>query len=194
MNTLAINCDLKTGSFIIKKKKSGHYCQACGETRPNEKFSGKGYRQHICKDCKKKGEKPFAQSTSIYDREVNYLNKAIRNCLILYLQRSNFFLFEYRRARYITRDDFESEIFLYQSNDDQTFKVDESLERNEALLEVLYKKYFESMENGHAVDDDVLEQDLLDLSKKRQQHIEVILALKQLVYEGCFRRDDDSYI
>ncbi|WP_262393179.1 hypothetical protein [Sporolactobacillus inulinus] len=29
----------------------GHYCRICGRTRPNEKFSGKGHRNHICKDC-----------------------------------------------------------------------------------------------------------------------------------------------
>jgi len=41
-----------------KKKKQGHYCRICGEYKANEKFSGKGHAQHICKDCmsrKKKG-------------------------------------------------------------------------------------------------------------------------------------------
>ncbi|MFS0862017.1 hypothetical protein [Fredinandcohnia sp. 179-A 10B2 NHS] len=37
------------------KKKRGHYCFKCGRDRANEKFSGKGHRQHICKDCKRKG-------------------------------------------------------------------------------------------------------------------------------------------
>ena len=34
-----------------KKKKSGHYCWACGQHRPNEKFSGKGHKNHLCKEC-----------------------------------------------------------------------------------------------------------------------------------------------
>lgn len=34
-----------------KKKHSGHYCRICGEYKANEKFSGKGYAQHICKTC-----------------------------------------------------------------------------------------------------------------------------------------------
>jgi hypothetical protein len=38
----------------MKKKRSGHYCRICGKTRPNEKFSGKGHRNHICKDCARK--------------------------------------------------------------------------------------------------------------------------------------------
>lgn len=42
-----------------KKKQHGHYCRICGEFKANEKFSGKGHAQHICKSCmsqKKKGE------------------------------------------------------------------------------------------------------------------------------------------
>lgn len=29
----------------------GHYCRICGRTRANEKFSGKGHKNRICKDC-----------------------------------------------------------------------------------------------------------------------------------------------
>ncbi len=29
----------------------GHYCRMCGYVRPNEKFSGKGHRIHVCKEC-----------------------------------------------------------------------------------------------------------------------------------------------
>lgn len=164
------------------KKKSGHYCKACGRTVPNEKFSGKGHRQHICKDCKSSGIKGYQQSTSAYDREVNKLNKAIRNGLILYTDFSNYFLFEYQGARYITSDDFESEIFIYQANAAQKFLIDESLQKYGALMDVLYKKYYESMENGHSLDyEEIVENELLEISKKRQQHIELILAIDDLV-------------
>jgi hypothetical protein len=30
----------------------GHYCRICGRQRPNEQFSGKGHRIHVCKRCK----------------------------------------------------------------------------------------------------------------------------------------------
>src|SRR6516162_6914534 len=30
----------------------GHYCRICGRKRPNEQFSGKGHRIHVCKRCK----------------------------------------------------------------------------------------------------------------------------------------------
>lgn len=39
-------------------KERGHYCKVCGRNRANEKFSGKGHAQHVCKDCA--GEKRIA--------------------------------------------------------------------------------------------------------------------------------------
>ena len=32
----------------------GHWCRICGQQKPNEKFSGKGHKNHICKLCSKK--------------------------------------------------------------------------------------------------------------------------------------------
>ena len=29
----------------------GHYCRICGRQRPNEQFSGKGHRIHVCRRC-----------------------------------------------------------------------------------------------------------------------------------------------
>lgn len=34
-------------------KRQGHYCKVCGEYKANEKFSGKGHANHICKACAK---------------------------------------------------------------------------------------------------------------------------------------------
>ena len=35
----------------IMNKRRGHYCRICGSRKPNEAFSGKGHRIHICKKC-----------------------------------------------------------------------------------------------------------------------------------------------
>ncbi len=32
----------------------GHWCRICGENKPNERFSGKGHKSHICKQCASK--------------------------------------------------------------------------------------------------------------------------------------------
>ncbi len=31
----------------------GHYCHICDRIRANEKFSGRGHRDHICNDCQR---------------------------------------------------------------------------------------------------------------------------------------------
>lgn len=31
----------------------GHYRRFCGRSRPNERFSGRGHRNHVCQDCRK---------------------------------------------------------------------------------------------------------------------------------------------
>jgi ribonuclease HI len=31
----------------------GHYCHLCGRSRPNESFSGRGHRSHVCKECQR---------------------------------------------------------------------------------------------------------------------------------------------
>jgi len=37
--------------MMKKKRYRGHYCRICGDVKPNEAFSGKGHRRHICKVC-----------------------------------------------------------------------------------------------------------------------------------------------
>ena len=44
----------------------GHYCRICGRQRPNEKFSGKGHRVHICKRC---NAKPKSERQAIEDTD-----------------------------------------------------------------------------------------------------------------------------
>ena len=34
-----------------KNRPHGHYCKICGQHKANEKFSGKGHANHICKAC-----------------------------------------------------------------------------------------------------------------------------------------------
>jgi len=44
----------------------GHYCRICGRERPNERFSGKGHRIHVCKHCQRL---PKTQRRAIEDRD-----------------------------------------------------------------------------------------------------------------------------
>lgn len=44
----------------------GHYCRICGRNRANERFSGRGHKAHICKDCKRL---PKAKRQAIEQKE-----------------------------------------------------------------------------------------------------------------------------
>lgn len=47
----------------------GHWCRICFQHRPNEKFSGKGHRDHICKECSRR---PKAERDAIdHEREIH---------------------------------------------------------------------------------------------------------------------------
>ena len=57
------------------KKRRGHYCRICGAVKPNEAFSGKGHRTHVCKACSrrpKEEREEIEQSEEIF----NYLRQS----------------------------------------------------------------------------------------------------------------------
>jgi hypothetical protein len=57
------------------KKRHGHYCRICGSIKPNEAFSGKGHRNHICKSCSRL---PKNEIDAIDQKEeiFNFLNQS----------------------------------------------------------------------------------------------------------------------
>lgn len=57
------------------KNRHGHYCKICGSIKPNEAFSGKGHRTHICKTCSKL---PKGEIESVIQKEeiFNFLNQS----------------------------------------------------------------------------------------------------------------------
>jgi hypothetical protein len=44
----------------------GRYCRICGCERPNEQFSGKGHKIHVCKRCK---ARPKSERQAVEDRD-----------------------------------------------------------------------------------------------------------------------------
>lgn len=65
----------------------GHYCWVCDSLRPNEAFSGKGHKQHVCKKCVKLSEQErerikalqnmsgFLKQPNISEKNISYLRK-----------------------------------------------------------------------------------------------------------------------
>ena len=52
----------------------GYYCWVCGRVGANEKFSGKGHNQHICKTCMRKPREEREQVRALLDIE-GFLNQ-----------------------------------------------------------------------------------------------------------------------
>ena len=48
---LRVSCGTTESRSIILPV--GHYCRICHRERANERFSGKGHRDHVCKECKR---------------------------------------------------------------------------------------------------------------------------------------------
>lgn len=57
------------------KKRRGHYCRICGSLRPNEAFSGKGHRIHICKKCARL-PKEKREEIEYEDEIINYVRQS----------------------------------------------------------------------------------------------------------------------
>jgi len=53
----------------------GHSCRICGRVRANEKFSGKGHKTHICKDCARKPKEEI-NAVDQEDEIFGYLKQA----------------------------------------------------------------------------------------------------------------------
>ncbi|MTH54257.1 hypothetical protein GKZ89_12670 [Bacillus mangrovi] len=77
----------------------GHYCWICMEDKPNEKFSGKGRRQHICKSCRKMGPDFINELKESQRRAQHYENKVKSGC-IYQIDKTEFYLFTYNDQTY----------------------------------------------------------------------------------------------
>ena len=44
-----------------------HFCKICNSFKANERFSGKGHKTHICKDCKSLGQEAISHIQRIND-------------------------------------------------------------------------------------------------------------------------------
>lgn len=57
------------------KKRRGHFCRFCGSRKPNEAFSGKGHRIHVCKKCARL-PKEKREEIECMDEIFNYLRQS----------------------------------------------------------------------------------------------------------------------
>jgi hypothetical protein len=46
-------------------REHGYFCWCCGQTKANERFSGRGHTRHLCKDCSRLGKAELAYKQTI---------------------------------------------------------------------------------------------------------------------------------
>jgi ribosome-binding protein aMBF1 (putative translation factor) len=61
-----VSLGLLSYSQLLEGTGMGHYCRICGRERPNEQFSGKGHKIHVCKRCK---ARPESERQAIEDKD-----------------------------------------------------------------------------------------------------------------------------
>ena len=64
----------------------GHYCWACNNIRPNEAFSGKGHKRHICKRCAQKPREEIEQLQALSNIDGFLAQRNISGKNIAYLE------------------------------------------------------------------------------------------------------------
>jgi hypothetical protein len=65
-------------AMMSRRHRIGHYCWSCGRMRANEKFSGRGHAQHLCKECARLGKDELA-----YRQAVRNLDRLLAGCSIV---------------------------------------------------------------------------------------------------------------
>jgi hypothetical protein len=50
---------------MSRKRRRGHYCWSCDRMRANERFSGRGHAQHLCKECARLGKDELAYRQAV---------------------------------------------------------------------------------------------------------------------------------
>lgn len=125
------------------KKRRGHYCIRCDRYRANEKFSGKGHRQHVCKDCKRKGniKEKHPEIKPSYNRFI----KLLKVTFVAFTETREYIFFTINGNTYVIID-FDEEsinalsyIYKYKKDLQPAFTITDELNDNlddifEALL------------------------------------------------------------
>jgi hypothetical protein len=152
----------------------------------NEKFSGKGHRQHICKDCKREGRtgQITNQSDPIVKRGSKFNRKMVKIKLIVQTDLASYLFFEYKGEKYGMNTDFDdnSIIFKYQKNGDYPFVVaDDSIHNHYDLLEVIWDKYYDYMENRNYYDYyQLLEMEEWNIQPKEMEYLKLVEDIQSI--------------
>jgi len=123
----------------MAKKRQGHYCKICGKYKANEKFSGRGHAQHICKSCAplpivRKNElqrmnrvEQIAEKLRPAKEEWDLLEKYSKNKKYPELQEYAGDVLEYHKQRRELRKPQIEEVLYSDLEDDMKEEIDDNL-------------------------------------------------------------------
>src|SRR5699024_8404224 len=97
----------------LNNMSSGHFCYVCGENRHNEKFSGKGRKKHLCKECIKEGLDKIDFSAPAEKYSEHHYSRKVKNPLVLLHDAGMFLLFEYGKRKYILAPEPDFNIYQF---------------------------------------------------------------------------------
>lgn len=119
------------------KKRSGHYCIRCSQYRTNEKFSGKGHKQHICKNCKRKGK----ANDPIIEVEGNPYQKQLKVKLKANTEYAGYIFFDINGKKHVIYDfdeiTFETFSYIYKYNKQLNPPFELTKELNDNMVDIL---------------------------------------------------------
>ncbi|MGM0878494.1 MAG: hypothetical protein ACQEWV_28310 [Bacillota bacterium] len=181
------------------KKRHGHYCFRCERYRANEKFSGKGHRQHICKDCKRKGnsKEKLPEIKPSYNRFI----KLLKVKLVAFTESSEYIFFTINTNTYVITDfDEESNhalryIYKYNNELGPAFTLTDELNDNlydifEALLIKCENKYEIAVyidEEGPNIEEDLTD---YELTAKQVKYLSLVQEIESVIQKRVEEDED----
>lgn len=160
----------------------GHFCYGCGENRPNEKFSGKGRKQRLCKECKKEGLDKIDFNPPTEKHSEHYYSRKVKNPLVLQHDIGFILLFEYKRSKYILapEPDFniyqflpDLAVFIIAEQFKDSFNMwDACASKMEGSIRVEPEEYLEAFDGSDEFQ--------LQLPDRKKRYLDVVSALENI--------------
>lgn len=157
-------------------KKRGHYCKICGRYRANEKFSGKGHRQHICKECKRNPK--IKEEITVTAKRSNVHMKAVKIKIAMFMDTDDYLIFEYAGKVFAMNANLEysPNIIQYEKKHEYPFLLSKAFSEKE-LDDLLYILAVKD-EGVHYYDFDEVTEGIVDVPPKLQKYIPLFPTIK----------------
>jgi hypothetical protein len=185
----------------MARKKRGHYCFGCDRHRANEKFSGKGHRNHLCKDCKSKGKAKQKKKHENYKSPYNRYMKSLKVRLVVFTGEEGYIFFEIGGKGYAITSDLEEllstgmDLYIYRCQEDidppyalATELQEDSIDVIEAIMTKCENPYDQAIDLDRYDLNDPTE---IKLSAKQKQYLKLLPNM--VAFDRKYREEYNDY-